>query len=170
MKHILALSSLLIIFSCQQKKTEVASTNAVAAVPEQIAVNDLPNLNVIDINGSTVSLRQLSGEVAIIFFNPDCDHCQREARDMTAKKELLKNQQLYFVSAAPVPTIIKFVNDYNMKESNYHFSHVEPGDVYQNLGNFSAIPAIFLFKDKKRIGKFEGTTPVEDIANVFTVK
>jgi thiol-disulfide isomerase/thioredoxin len=160
----------LTLLSCQPKKSETTAADLPAVVQQPIVVNDLPNLNVIDVSGSPMSLHELPGEAAIIFCNPDCDHCQNEARDIMTKKNLLKNQQLYFVSAEPMQAIIKFINDYNMKESNFHFSHVEAGDVYQNLGSFNAIPAIFLFKDKKKIGKFEGTTPVEDIANVFTVK
>src|SRR6266480_6027183 len=91
MKHVFSSFLFLLLLSCQSKKTDSPANESPVVVKEQIAVSELPNLNVIDVNGTAMSLHELPGEVAIIFFNPDCDHFQREAKDMIAKKELLKN-------------------------------------------------------------------------------
>jgi hypothetical protein len=168
-KHsIIALFSILLV-SCQTKKQE---TTVQQATTEKIqpAINDLPNLKVEDVNGSILQLQDLSGEIAIIFFNPDCDHCENQARFIQAKKDLFKGKQLYFVSAAGKAEINGFIARFSMNEPNYHFSHANPGEVINSVGTFSAMPTIFIYKEKKRIAKFDGTTPAEDIANVFTVK
>ncbi len=157
------------LISCQTKKQET-TTEQPSAEKTQPAVNDLPNLNVNDLNGSTMQLRDLSGEIAVIFFNPDCDHCENQARFIQAKKELFKDKHLYFISAADVPQITNFISRFQMTEPNYHFSHANPAEVVNSVGSFSAMPTILIYKDKKRLAKFEGTTPAEDIANVFTVK
>lgn len=173
MKFKSSITILVIIFliSCQSKKQEKTVEQAsVEKVQPAAAVNDLPNLKVEDVNGSTLQLQDLTGEIALIFFNPDCEHCQHQAQLIGSKKDLFKNQQLYFITAEPAQAINKFITDYQMKEANYHFSHANPAEVFSSVGNFAQMPTIFTFKDKKKLARFEGTTPVEDIANVFTVK
>jgi peroxiredoxin len=136
----------------------------------QAAADELPAVTVTQTDGSPLQLQTLKGDVVIILFNSQCDHCQHEAQSILEKKHLFKNKQLYFVSAESMDLIKRFITDYKMTEPNFHFSHAEPAQVYQGFGNFRAIPAIFVYRNKKRIGKFESTTAVEDIANVFSVK
>lgn len=159
----------ILLIACQTKKQE-STTQQPTSETVQPAVSDLPNLKVDDVNGSPLQLQDLTGEFALIFFNPDCEHCQHQAQLIGTKKELFKNQHLYFITADATEAIKKFIADYNLAEPNYHFSHANPAEVFASVGNFTSMPTIFAYKEKKKLAKFEGTTPAEDIANVFTVK
>ncbi|MES2850656.1 MAG: thioredoxin fold domain-containing protein [Bacteroidota bacterium] len=50
----------------------------------------------------------------LIFFNPDCDHCQKETKELLAYKEELKEIQIVMVSALPYKMIKDFYAEYNI--------------------------------------------------------
>ena len=52
--------------------------------------------------------------VVVIFFSPDCDHCQIETKELLAYKQELKHIQILMVSNAPYPEIKDFYETYNL--------------------------------------------------------
>jgi thiol-disulfide isomerase/thioredoxin len=50
----------------------------------------------------------------LMFFSPDCDHCQKEAKELLAYREELKNLPILMVSPAPFKEIKAFYQDYNI--------------------------------------------------------
>jgi thiol-disulfide isomerase/thioredoxin len=57
---------------------------------------------------------QKNKPVIIMFFNPDCDHCQTETKELLAYKEELKDIQIVMVSALPYSLIRTFYIEYNI--------------------------------------------------------
>ncbi|MFT3680598.1 MAG: redoxin family protein [Ferruginibacter sp.] len=51
----------------------------------------------------------------VIFFNPDCDHCQKETKELLAYKEELKNIPIVMASALPYRLIKDFYTEYNIQ-------------------------------------------------------
>jgi thiol-disulfide isomerase/thioredoxin len=127
------------------------------------AVNDLPALNITKPDGSTVSLRSVSGKVVLIFFNPDCDHCQREATQISERKQVFRNHAVYFISIDPMDSIVKFSRNYNLIENNFLFTQANGDDVYNTVGPLPSVPAIFIYDDKKFIKRLEGEVKLEEI-------
>lgn len=50
----------------------------------------------------------------LMFFSPDCDHCQRQTKEMLAYKEELKNVQILMLSALPYKDAKNFYDDYGL--------------------------------------------------------
>lgn len=50
----------------------------------------------------------------LMFFNPDCDHCQKETKELLAYKEELKNIQIVMTTALPYRMVKEFYTDYNI--------------------------------------------------------
>jgi thioredoxin-related protein len=50
----------------------------------------------------------------IIFFSPDCEHCQKETKEFLAYKNELKDIQVLMVSPMPYVHVKQFYIDYNM--------------------------------------------------------
>ncbi len=46
--------------------------------------------------------------VLILFFSPDCEHCQHEAEELVANKEGLKNIHIIMVSTYPLYRLKEF--------------------------------------------------------------
>jgi hypothetical protein len=44
--------------------------------------NELPNMFLMNADGSILEAKQLRGKVIIIIYFPDCDHCEREATEI----------------------------------------------------------------------------------------
>jgi len=126
--------------------------------------NDLPMLAVLQTDGNRIFLRDAPGNVVFIFFNPDCDHCQREATQIRNRKEIFKNHQVYFISIDIMPNISKFASDYGLIDNNFHFCRAESADVYQSVGPLPSVPAIFIYKDKRFVKKLEGEVSLDELA------
>lgn len=144
----------LIFVGCKEKP------KAEATFPE---VNDLPVLTVSNTDGSEVFLRGLTGKVILIFFNPDCDHCQHEAQAISENKRAFEGYQMYFISGDSIQNVAKFQNDYNLKEPNMHLGRADFMNVYNAMGPLNQVPAMFIYNDRKKIKEFLGQTPIEEI-------
>ena len=136
-------------------------------VAQQI-INELPYLKFISMDGTATSTRNLETPLVLILFFADCDHCQREAREIQKNLEFFKGKNIQFISAEEIPVIQKFSVDYGLSnEPNVRFGKAESTDVYMNFGSIPT-PAIYVYSaDKRLIKSFKGETPVVEIAGAF---
>ncbi|MBF9252303.1 redoxin domain-containing protein [Pontibacter sp. 172403-2] len=133
---------------------------AVAAGPS----NDLPWLSLTQLDGTRLTAHSLEGKTILVFFQPDCDHCQRETKQIREHIDAFKDYNVYFVSDATIPQLSKFAVEYELAASNnVHFTHATPDDIYNAVGGIQ-VPAVFVFSDKGHLIKsFIGETPIEQI-------
>lgn len=170
MKQILTLTlSLSLIasltFSCKQetKKEEVTTdTSSVAErFPEVPPLQ--PYLELKDIGGTNFNVKDLSGTFAIMFFNPDCDHCQDEARSIHNFKKQFESQQLYFVSIDSIENIVKFRKDYDLLEPYFHFAQGQVEQIVNAVGPIPGVPCTFIYRDGKLVTRLQGESKPEEI-------
>jgi thiol-disulfide isomerase/thioredoxin len=101
----------------------------------------------------------------LIFFAPDCDHCQDATKEMTAKMEKLKNVQIVMVTWMDVSLIKKFYADYKL--ANYPNITVTKDPAYNLLKYYGvhSIPDVFVYDKKgKYLDHFKTKIPVDEIA------
>lgn len=100
----------------------------------------------------------------ILFFSPDCEHCQYEARAIVAKKNEFTNINLWWVSVADSTAIMKFSKTYGLNHlSNNYLAHLSAEKVYQTFGSVS-VPHIFIYNNHKVLQKeFKGETKIDAI-------
>lgn len=126
-----------------------------------IAQNDLPTLMLTLQNGTTISAKDLKGRVALILFQPDCDHCQREAQEIQKNITGFEDVQLYFISSASMNEIIQFAKDYKLKGSNIHLAVTTVKEILDSYGPIDA-PSIYLYGDGGTlIQSFNGEVAIE---------
>jgi len=126
-------------------------------------VNDLPAVTVTLLNGTRVNLKALQGNVMLVLFFPDCDHCQRESIAIQQHLEKFKNYTLYFLSTAPATEIETFSREYKLNEyDNVRFGETTVQGVLDNFGAV-ATPSVYLYSDGKRMKVFNGETAIEEI-------
>ena len=104
----------------------------------------------------------------IFFFNPDCDHCHQETKNLIAKIDQLKNVQILMISILDFNAIKKFHADY--KIANYPNITMARETTYNLPGFFSihSIPDVYVYdKNGKFLKTFKKTFPVEEIAALF---
>jgi thioredoxin-related protein len=87
----------------------------------------------------------------LVFFSPDCEHCQKETKDFVAHKDDFKDIQVLMVSPMPYASIKQFYTDYGVsnlpnftmgQDWAYHLGtklkpHFYPTMIlYDKLGNY----------------------------------
>ncbi len=129
-----------------------------------VVKNDLPDMPLLRSDGTQFSARSLSGKVMLVFFLPDCDHCQREARQISNNLNAFKDYTLYFVSTAPLPEQEQFGREYNLAgQPNVSFAQTSPEELYKHFGLFPT-PTVYIYQEGGRLVKiFRDETPVEQI-------
>lgn len=151
---------LLIVQSCSknQAETEATSENPAAAVNEQ------PSFVITLLDNTQVNVQDLTGKNALVFFQPDCDHCQREAQEFERNLEAFGGTTIYFITSGPMEEIKAFADTYKLNgRPNVHFAFTPALNVLNNYGPISA-PSVYIYsEDHKLVKGFNGETPIERI-------
>jgi thioredoxin-related protein len=125
--------------------------------------NDLPLIKLTVEGSSPVLARTLKGKVILIFFQPDCDHCQREAKQISENLGKFDTYKIYFTSTAPLDVMDKFATDYNLSnQDNIYFAQTSLDEILRSVGPISA-PSMFIYEDQKLVKHLDGETPIEEI-------
>ncbi len=155
---ILVLAGLLVFFFMNKKDKEEAPTNTTVE-----AKNELPNISIVKSDGSKQNLQDVTGNTALIFFQPDCDHCQREATEISNHLQSFSNYQLFFISTDDFSAMNKFAADYQLaNKTNVIFAQTTVSEIMDNLGHISA-PSLYIFRDKKLIKHLNGEKGIDEI-------
>ena len=102
------------------------------------------------------------------FFNPDCDHCHQETKNLIAKIDQLKNVQILMISILDFNAIKKFHADY--KIAKYPNITMARETTYNLPGFFGihSIPDVYVYDKRGRfIATYKKEFPVEKIAALF---
>ena len=112
---------------------------------------------------SMVNTSELKGKTIIILFQPDCDHCQREASEIREHLEAFKSYNLYFITSAEKSDVEKFIKNYNLfGHPNIFFGLTSTDEVLKNFGPIPA-PSLYIYADQLLVQKFNGETAIEKI-------
>ncbi len=153
-------------WSCSRSGEESGQTQSApastAAVTETTST-ELPDLPLTKINRSQQSARDIKGKTILIYFDPDCDHCQEEAKMMQANIDAFKDYALYFISSAPMSKMQQFAWDYKLNGPNIILAYATNGDILRTFGPVQT-PSIYIYSETGKLVKaFNGQTPMEKI-------
>jgi thiol-disulfide isomerase/thioredoxin len=118
-------------------------------------------------NGKIFSAKDLSKDkpVIIIYFAPDCEHCQALMNEILTKIQNFKKAQVVMVTFKPVNEVIDFENHYQTaKYPNIKVGIEIPIFFFKNFYNLQNTPFTALFsKQGKLIISYQKETPVDDL-------
>jgi len=129
------------------------------------AVNDLPALVVTLLDGSKVNLREVKSKTILIIFHPDCDHCQREARQIQENLMAFGSNTLYFISSDPIEEIANFAFSFALADKpNVLFGQASMEQILNSFGPIDT-PSMYIYSGEQTLIKtFNGET---ELAVVF---
>ena len=106
----------------------------------------------------------LAGKTILFFFQPDCDHCQRETVQIQENLYAFRDYKVYFITNAGMPELTKFAQEYKIAfEPNFTFAQATIENILNTVGPMAS-PSLFIYSDKGRLVKaFKGETPIEQI-------
>lgn len=128
----------------------------------------VPSFRLVNIADSSIFTKQelkKKKATVIMVFSPDCEHCQDETRELTAKIKLFKKAQIVMVSPLDFSYLRKFYDEYGIGS----YSNITMGrDPSYFLGTFYKVrsfPSVFVYDKKGNfVDSFVGQHPVEEIA------
>ena len=134
----------------------------------------VPPFNLLSIDSSTHITKDdlhRHTKTLIMYFSPDCDHCQHQTKEMLAKMDKFKGIQIIMATYQPFEEMVTFYKEYGL--ANY--SNIKIGRdtkfffvPYYHINN---LPYLALYDVKGNLIKtFEGTTPVDKLVNNFKKK
>ena len=122
-KHI-AIFNLIFLpfFSIAQINNIGVKIDSTKPLPPFLKTRKLPALAIRNVDSTFTSLTRLpqNKPTVIIYFNTDCDHCQDEATQIIANKNVFANVQFVFISTEPIPLLKAFKEKYNINGANFY--------------------------------------------------
>jgi thiol-disulfide isomerase/thioredoxin len=148
----------------------ITFANSYAQPQDANGLNKIQQAPVFTIIAAPDSVAFSSGQLpkgkplVLIFFNPDCEHCQKETKELLAYKEELKDIPIVMSSALPYKLVKEFYADYNIAS----MPNIAMGqDINFALGSKyrpSRYPAIFVYDTTGKLTKvFAGGGDVPSI-------
>jgi hypothetical protein len=123
----------------------------------------LPDMKLTKLDGSTFNAQSLIGsKIVFILFQPDCEHCQNEAKQIAGRLDKFSGYTLYFISSASLKDIENFSIDYKLSGwPNINFAKTEVQSIIDSYGPIPA-PSIFIYSEKgERVNSFEGEMEID---------
>lgn len=132
----------------------------------QERLEQLPAFSFTDLGGKAFSHGHLSDgkPVLLIYFHPDCDHCQYEAGVIRDSLHRLAATEVLLISSAPAPQLEEFGEAYGLLgHPGVHILHDAAGAFHTLFGS-NTIPSVFIYNRKRALVRhFKGETKIEAI-------
>jgi peroxiredoxin len=158
---ILLITGMLTVAACNKQQEHKPETD-LSTIPA-VATNELPAMHITLLDSSQLSARDLHGKNVIVMFQPDCDHCQREAKQIQENITAFETYQVYFVSSATGEELKKFAGEYKLDSySHIHFGSTTVEEIISSLGQIDA-PSVYIYDNGKLKQKFNGETDIAEI-------
>lgn len=106
--------------------------------------------------------------VLILFFSPDCEHCQHEAQDLVAHKEDFKNTHIIMASTYPFYRLKEFAEKYGLAAMQNVVIARDPAYFLLTFYNIRNFPFAALYNKKgKLIETVAGSNSMDKILAAF---
>ena len=117
-------------------------------------------------NGQQYTSAQLAkGPVVLIYFSPDCEHCQAFTKDLIKNYPVVANKQVIMVTFQAMDMLKPFVTQYNLnKYLNFKVGTEGTSYVVQHYYQIRSFPYIAIYdKSGNLVKTYEGEQPHAEI-------
>jgi hypothetical protein len=131
----------------------------------------LPEFKFYKLDGTAFTKSQinLQEKSIIIYFDPGCDHCQKEIESIGKRYNDFKNASFYLVSSYGKAEVDSFMRTYGKMLNGKKNVTVLLDPKMEFVVKFSPdfYPAIYVYSRGKLIKQFSGTKNVDDILSLM---
>lgn len=139
------------------------------SLPGSSEAQNIPPFRMQLTNGQIFKPQNLSKDkpAVIIYFAPDCEHCQALIHGLLQRMGDFKKAQIILVSFEPLNMVINFERDYHLSSySNIKCGTEIPTFYFKNLFNLSKTPFTALYNKKgKLIISYQNETPLNELVD-----
>ena len=131
-----------------------------------VSLKKIAPFNIKLTNGQQYSASQLApGPVVLIYFSPDCDHCQNFTQDMIKNYSVINNKQVVMVTFQAMDMLLPFAKKYKLAQ--YPNIKVGTEGLSYNVQKYYGIrsfPYIAIYDKQGNLVKtYEGEQPHAEI-------
>lgn len=127
----------------------------------------LPNFKITQSNGSVFTDKEVEAgrPLLIVYFSPECDHCQIFMKSFFKSAQEFKNTQVLFITYLPLDRVVKFESEFPVNKYKNIITGTEGMTfVVRNFYEIKEMPFAVLYdKQGKLIGKYERDIPLNNI-------
>ncbi|MDP3434845.1 MAG: redoxin domain-containing protein [Bacteroidota bacterium] len=106
--------------------------------------------------------------IVIIYFHPECEHCQYEAREIGIHASEFANVNLLMVTPDnSIQRIKDFAAENHLWEIDNFELLLDKSNTFKRSFGTTTIPSVFIYKNKNLIKKYIGETKIEAILMVI---
>lgn len=158
-KLILLLLSAIVVFLLSIVVQKISHESEVESLKQS-----LEDFTLVESDGNQISSTALcNGTTVLILFNPTCEHCLAEIKDIRAHHVLFKEITIALVSTESLEAINAFASDLNLGSfDNMKWYQISPDDLYKHFGTVS-YPEIYTYRNRHLIDHHKGETKAEAI-------
>jgi thioredoxin-related protein len=133
----------------------------------------IPPFDLMQVDSSSLTKDKIDKKhnTLIMFFSPDCTHCQHQMEDMIKGMDSLKNVQIVMATYQPFEEMVSFYKKYEIEK--YHNIKMGRDSKYFLPPYFrmKSLPYLALYDKKGNlITTFEGNHSVAKLVNAFEGK
>ena len=127
----------------------------------------LPPFRMIQANGKLYKAENLpmGKPILIIYFSPDCDHCQKFMKEFFQKSNDFKKASVVMLTYQPVEKVVQFDKDYSIQKFSNLYTGTEGNSFFvRNYYNIMQMPFTALYdKNGNFITSYSREIPLKDL-------
>ncbi len=126
----------------------------------------LPNGQFTNLNNEDVCLHDYNGlPMVVIYFHPECEHCQYEAQALRLNKEAFVNTQIIMITNDDsLSRLNQFVKQYQLWDLEAIDILMDKNDAFYKFFGTSIFPSVFIYDRNRQLqNKYLGETKPEAI-------
>lgn len=161
MKPLLISLLLLALAGCQNRRNSQLLSS----------ITDLPSFKIISLDSSKlISTEDISvGQPLIfIYFNPDCDICQQEIKELVKHQKELSQAQIYLLTDGRTTDVNIFTKTLHLDTLKNLFIGRDYKFTFSKIFSPTSVPFIVIYSNKNKLKKiFLGNTNIKLIINAI---
>ena len=106
--------------------------------------------------------------VIVMYFSPECHHCQHQVEDMLARMDDLKRIQIVLATYRSIEELVAFEEKYKLKQFKNIYSGRDTKYFIQPFYKVKNLPYLALYNKKGNlITTFEGNVTIDNLLQAF---
>lgn len=130
----------------------------------EISIQVLPDFSFYDLNEEYIWFENISElDLVIIYFHPECEHCQYEATELFKHRDKFKDAQIIMVSPATLKEVQEFNISYQLDRTDKIRVFWDKDYMFEDYFGSATFPTVFIYHQNKLQKKYKGEVKIEAI-------
>ena len=139
----------------------------VAKKEAETRIQTLPNVEFVSLTGDLVDLHSFdkTKPLVIIYFHPECEHCQYEAKEIGQNAKAFEHCQLVMITRDDsIQRVNDFISKYNLFEVDNIEILLDNKNQFKKTFGKALIPSVYIYDKSQKLKKqYLGETKQEAI-------